>query len=177
MPRAPCLLSMLYLLLAACASAPAPAVLQLPEALKPGAGETLLTTLSANGVQIYECRAQPNAGAAWVFVAPEAQLFDVKGLRSGTHYAGPHWEANDGSRIVGKLKASVVAPEAGAIPWLLLSAQSDGPEGSFSKVTSVQRIHTAGGVAPPASECSDASLGNVERVAYTADYRFFVAKR
>jgi hypothetical protein len=32
------------------------------------------------------------------------------------HYAGPTWEAADGSKIVGKALANEPAPKAGAIP-------------------------------------------------------------
>ena len=65
------------------------------------------------------------------------------------------------------------APAADAIPWLLLSAKSVGPQGSFSKVTSIQRVNTVGGVAPKTG-CSQATVGAPARVAYTADYYFFV---
>jgi hypothetical protein len=61
---------------------------------------------------------------------------------------------------------------AGAIPWLLLGAKSVGPDGSFSKVTSIQRVNTTGGAAPT-SGCSKATAGTPARVPYTADYYFF----
>jgi hypothetical protein len=157
-------------LLAACASAPpgAPA----PAALVP-AGERLVGQVAARGVQIYECRAKKDSpGTEWAFVAPEADLVDMQGKPAGKHYAGPHWEANDGSKIVGTVKARADATQAGAIPWLLLSAKSVGGEGAFSKVTSVQRIHTVGGAAP-SSGCDAAALGKSVRVPYTADYLWF----
>jgi hypothetical protein len=108
-----------------------------------------------------------------VFVAPEAELFDRAGKKIGRHYAGPHWESADGSRIVGAVKERADAPAAGAIPWLLLSARSVGSEGAFSKVTSIQRVATQGGVAP-AGDCAQA--GARARVPYTADYYFFTAR-
>jgi hypothetical protein len=163
------------LLLAACASTAAVAV---PEALKPGADETLAMIVSARGVQIYECRARKDVGTGyeWAFVAPEAKLFDANGSAIGRHGAGPYWQATDGSRIVGTLKARVDAPNlgatAGAIPWLLLSAKSNGSSGAFSAVTSVQRINTVGGVAP-VTPCSSGSTGQMARVEYSADYYFF----
>ena len=157
------------LALAACTSAPPLAV---PAALQPTAGEKLVLTLPARGVQIYECRATAQGSYEWAFVAPEATLFDASGNRAGTHGAGPHWLANDGSRIVGTLKQRADAPAAGAVPWLLLAARNDGPAGTFSSVTSIQRVRTAGGVAP-ASGCAAASVGQKARVDYTADYRFF----
>ena len=148
--------------IAACAG-----TVQVPDKLKP-ANESLSMIVPAKGDQIYECRE-----AKWVFVAPEADLFDGAGKKIGKHYAGPHWEAADGSRIVGAVKERADAPAAGTIPWLLLSAKSVGPEGAFSKVTSIQRVATKGGVAP-AGDCSQA--GAKARVPYTADYYFFTAR-
>jgi Protein of unknown function (DUF3455) len=139
-----------------------------PDSLKPGANESLALIVPAKGVQIYECRA-----SKWLFVAPEAELFDRAGKRIGVHYAGPHWEAADGSKIVGALKQRADAPAAGNIPWLLLGAKSVGKEGAFSKVTSIQRVATVGGVAP-AGDCSQP--GTQARVNYTADYYFFTSK-
>jgi hypothetical protein len=130
----------------------------------------------ARGVQVYECRAKKDrSGYEWAFVAPEAELFDVRGNRIGRHYSGPHWEAADGSKVSAALKERSDAPVADAIPWLLLSAKSVGPEGSFSNVTSIQRVNTAGGVAPKEG-CSEASAGKAARIAYTADYYLFTRK-
>ena len=166
----------LALLVAGCAGVQAPAV-AVPDKLRPGANETLMKTVAAKGVQIYECRAvkdQP-AAYAWAFVAPEAELFDAAGNKVGKHYAGPHWEAVDGSKIKGTVKESSAAPVADAIPWLLLGASADGPAGAFSRITSVQRVNTAGGVAPK-SGCSEAAAGTTTRVYYSADYYFFGAR-
>jgi hypothetical protein len=157
---------------AGCASAP----VDVPANLKPGSGEKKLATLSATGVQVYQCRAKPGAAGEyeWAFVAPEADLADASGKPAGKHYEGPHWEAPDGSKVVGKVKARADAPAYRAIPWLLLSTTSDGPEGAFSKVTSIQRVNTAGGVAPDA--CTKEDEGYRERVRYTADYILYVPR-
>ena len=136
---------------------------QVPANLQP-ANESLAQVVPAKGVQIYECR-----DAKWVFVAPEADLFDRYGKKIGTHYAGPAWEAADGSKVVGAVKARSDAPAAGAIPWLLLSTKSVAGEGAFSKVTSIQRVSTTGGVAPMGT----CEAGAKVRVPYTADYYFF----
>ena len=161
-------------LLTACAS-PRPAVV--PDALKVGANESPVLIAAAKGVQIYECRAGKEPGAAdeWAFVAPEAELFDARGNRVGQHGAGPHWEALDGSRTVGTAKARADAPNADAIPWLLLTARPAGPNGSFSTITSVQRINTVGGKAP-ATGCSRSNYGATARVPYSADYHFYSAR-
>jgi hypothetical protein len=165
-------------LVAGCASfqVPQPKV-DVPGRLRPDPNETLAKIVSAKGVQIYECRARKDQGGGyeWAFVAPEADLFDAAGNKIGRHYAGPHWESNDGSRVVGTAKERADAPVADAIPWLLLTAKSVGPEGSFSKVTSVQRVSTAGGTAPKTA-CSPAEAGTTARVNYTADYYFFTPR-
>jgi len=107
----PVLLATSVLLLAACAArltgTPVPA------ALDP-AGQRLSERVAAKGVQIYECRAKPGApdAAQWVFVAPEAELLDARGSIAGTHYAGPHWESRDGSKIVGSVTARADAPRS-----------------------------------------------------------------
>jgi len=155
---------------------PAPAA-NVPDKLKPSANESLALVTYAKGVQIYECRAAKDRAGAyeWALVAPEADLFDAKGSKIGKHYAGPHWEAPDGSKIVGTVKERADAPRADAIPWLLLTAKSDGPSGSFSKFTAVQRLNTVGGVAPTAG-CSRSAIGATARVPYTADYYFLAAR-
>jgi hypothetical protein len=140
--------------------------------LKVAPEESLAMIVPAKGVQIYECRATQGAGYEWAFVAPEADLFDTHGMKIGRHYAGPHWEAADGSMIVGSVKASTAAPDGAAIPWLLMGAKSVGSTGTFSGVSSVRRVHTTGGIAP-GSGCSAAATGTVVRVPYTADYYFF----
>jgi hypothetical protein len=141
----------------------------IPENLKPAANESLKRVINAKGVQIYECRDQK-----WVFVAPEAELFDSNGKVVGRHYAGPHWEATgDGSRVVGTVKSRADSPEAGAIPWLLLTTKSVGGNGYFADVTSIQRVATHGGAAPGIACTHD---GLTARVSYTADYYFFHAR-
>ncbi len=181
--------SWLVLLVAACASAQPPtSLVKVPDKLNPGANESLAMVVAAKGVQIYECRARKDQVGSyeWAFVAPEADLFDSRGNRIGRHYAGPHWESIDGSKILGTLKERVDAPVADAIPWLLLSAMKEradapvgdaipwlllaaksvGSEGSFSKVTSIQRVNTVGGVAPKAG-CSQGGAGTPARLAST----------
>jgi len=169
---------LLVLLVAACASPhPPTSMVKVPDKLKPGVNESLAMIVPAKGVQIYECRARKDQVGEyeWAFVAPEADLFDARGNRTGRHYAGPHWESTDGSKILGTVRERADAPVADAIPWLLLTAKSVGSDGSFSKVTGIQRVNTVGGVAPKAG-CSQATAGTPARIDYTADYYFFTAK-
>src|SRR4029077_8165594 len=133
--------------------------------------------VAARGVQIYECRAKKDQAGAyeWAFVAPEADLFDTSGKKIGKHYPGPHWESTDGSKIAGTVKASTDAPQADAIPWLLLVTKSVGSQGSCSKFTSIQRVNTAGGVAPKPG-CAQSTAGTPARIPYTADYYLLTEK-
>lgn len=169
----------LALLVASGAMAQQPAAtVNVPDKLKPGANEALAMIVPAKGVQIYECRAKKDQPGSyeWAFVAPEADLFDASGKKIGHHYAGPHWESTDGSKIVGAVKERADAPQPQAIPWLLLAARSVGTQGSFSRVTSIQRVNTVGGVAPQTG-CSQSTVGATARVPYTADYYFLSEKR
>ena len=147
----------------------------IPANLNPAGNESMTMIVPAKGVQIYECRAGKSGAYEWAFVGPEAQLFDTTGQAIGKHYGGPHWEATDGSKIGAKLIERADAPKAADIPWLLLGAKSVGADGAFSKVTSIQRVNTVGGVAPKAG-CSQDNAGTPARIPYTADYYFFTVR-
>ena len=144
--------------LTACASAPmAPPV---PDNLRPGAQERAAFVRHARGVQVYRCDAADGGALTWTFIAPEAQLFENAASQAslGTHGAGPFWQGNDGSRVVGKVKARADASNAAAdIPWLLLTTTSEGTNGQMTTVKSIQRSQTVGGVAP-ASGCAAAAM-------------------
>lgn len=169
--KAPFALPLLALALAACAPGA-----KVPPSLAPAAGESLAMIVAAKGVQIYECRARKEAaGYEWAFVAPEAELIDARGHRVGRHGKGPYWEADDGSKVVGTVKARSDAPDADAIPWLLLDTVAAGPEGRFSRVRAIQRVNTVGGIAP-AQGCDAASVGESARVAYSADYYMYASR-
>jgi hypothetical protein len=134
------------------------------------AGNRLAFSFDAIGVQIYACQ-QTTSGPAWVFQAPEATLYDRCGHVAGKHFAGPTWQANDGSTVVGaKLAAFTVDPTA--IPWLLLQAASHTGDGRMSEVSDVQRLDTVGGIAP-ATGCDVDHVGDTARVDYTATYFFY----
>jgi hypothetical protein len=147
---------------------------EIPEALAVPDGNKLAFVLQAEGVQIYDCKAAADGSASWVFRAPEADLFGQRGRLAGSHYAGPTWEALDGSTVVGSRLAGATV-DASAIPWLLLQAASHTGKGRMSKVTFIQRISTTGGLAP-ATGCDATLAGAVAAVDYTADYVFYEAK-
>lgn len=146
-----------------------PAIAQnIPAKLAPPREAPLVGKYTAKGVQIYVCTVK-GGGSEWSFKAPEAELIDAQGKPFAKHYAGPTWEAPDGSKIVGKILASEPAPQTGAIPWLLLSAESSG-SGVLGGARFVQRVNTSGGVGPTGA-CPLA--GTERRADYTADYIFY----
>src|SRR6266480_4506625 len=163
--------------LSGCASSGIGMTPSVPENLKVPATETLSVVAQADGVQIYECDASKTDPKLfeWAFKAPEAELFNNAGKKIGKHYAGPTWESDDGSKVVGEVKARDDGPAATAIPWLLLAAKSTSGNGVFSRTQSIQRLYTVGGKAP-AGGCSKAQLGKAARVPYKATYYFYAAK-
>jgi hypothetical protein len=147
---------------------------QVPQQLQPPANEQLLLRVHAKGDQVYVCQ-EGVTQFAWALKAPDAQLFDKDDKPFGKHFAGPSWEANDGSRVTGKAVANVPSPEADSIPWLLVNIVGHEGSGVLSRATSIQRLNTKGGKAP-ASGCDAAHAGQEVRVPYTADYLFYAPK-
>ena len=121
-------------------------------------------------MQIYQWN-----GSAWGFVAPEAELFADPGYHGsvGIHYAGPTWEANDGSQVVAAREAGC-SPFPGAIPWLRLAAVATFEHGRFAGVTYIQRVNTIGGTAPAEA---GTHVGEEARVPYTAEYYLYRATK
>jgi len=144
-----------------------------PDKIKAPAGEVVTLQVHASGSQIYTCQQGAEGKYGWTLKAPDAELYDQQGAVLGRHYAGPTWKDNDGSEVTGKAVARIDSPDSDSIPWLLVTASGHSGEGVFSRVTSIQRIHTHGGQPPPAAAC-DASKQNVEvKSSYTADYYFY----
>ncbi|MGC2332625.1 MAG: DUF3455 domain-containing protein [Candidatus Acidiferrales bacterium] len=146
----------------------------IPQQLQPHANERLLLQVHAKGDQIYVCKSD-SAQFAWALKAPDARLFDKNGKPFGRHFAGPSWEANDGSLVVGKAVGNMPSPDAGSIAWLLVTVVSHDGAGILSRVTTIQRINTRGGKAP-ASGCDAAHVSREVREPYSADYHFYVPK-
>lgn len=149
-----------------------------PDAIQPPAGEDLVLMAHATGFQIYACRPDAEGKLAWTLKAPEAELFDKQGNVIGRHFGGPTWQLNDGSQITGKMAAKVDAPDANAIPWLLLTVTSNSGKGALSPVTSIQRVNTVSGLAPEglphaAAECNPSTREVEFKSSYSADYYFY----
>ena len=168
-------------ILAGCAASNVVTNPLVPDNLRVPDTQMLSLVTPATGVQIYECSASKTDPTRfeWAFKAPQADLLDGSGRKIGKHYAGPTWESNDGSKVIGEVKARDDGPAASAIPWLLLSAKStttpSGPGGIRLVVTTyIQRVNTTGGLVP-ASGCDMSTAGTVAKVPYTADYYFYKA--
>jgi hypothetical protein len=142
---------------------------KVPGDIQPETGNVPFEVGHALGVQIYQCN-----GTAWTFVEPKAVLVTNR-LQIISHFAGPTWQHQDGSSVVGALVKPVTV-DAKSIPWLLLSAKTT-TAGKFgnrlTSTTFIQRINTRGGLAPAASTCTVANAGARKEVPYTADYYFW----
>ena len=146
---------------------PAFAADPIPDALAaPGTAPVL--TAHAEGDQIYECKAGAAGKLVWTFREPKATLI-ADGKIVGKHYAGPSWELNDGSAVVGKAVANAPGKTANDVAWLKLEvAAHRGAGGALADVTTVQRINTVGGKLDGA--CDRAA--ETRSMPYTADYVF-----
>jgi Protein of unknown function (DUF3455) len=147
---------------------------QVPPQLQPPANEQLLLQVHAKGDQVYTCKSELTE-FIWTLKAPDAQLSYKDGKPFGRHFAGPSWEATDGSRVKGEPVAIAPSPDANSIPWLLVNVVSHDGNGVLSRATSIQRLNTKGGKAP-ASGCDASHVGQELRVPYSADYLFYAPK-
>ena len=128
----------------------------------PPDGSKLLFSGKAEGAQFYAC-----ATEGWKLKAPDAEVVNDAGDKL-RHYAGPTWEASDGSKVVGEVKAKAQV-DAAAIPWLLLGAKATEGTGQLAHTRWIQRLETRGGKAPDGG----CQAGAEVRVPYAALYRFW----
>lgn len=147
---------------------------QTPKEVTPPAGNKAALTLMGVGMLAYECKAVADKPGvfAWTFAGPDAKLLDANKKEIGKYYAGPTWEANDGSKVTGK-QLAVSPGVAGAIPLQLVEAAPSTGKGAMNDVTYIQRLNTVGGVAPTTPACAAANVGAKTTVGYSADYVFF----
>jgi hypothetical protein len=151
---------------AVCAILLGTASAQVPDAIA-APGESVVATFHAEGAQIYDCKPDAGGKLTWVFREPIATLL-LDGKTVGRHYAGPNWEASDGSAVTGKAVANVPGTTPGDIPWLKLEVTAHRGTGTLSGVTTVQRVNTRGGVTSGACERAGAYFS----APYAADYIF-----
>lgn len=150
----------------------------IPTTLQVPAGHALKFSARAQGFQVYQC-AQDKVDPklyAWNFTGPQADLFDATGNKIISHYAGPTWEAKDGSKVVGTVKVTEKSPDPDAISWLLLEAKPSGPVGTMNSIRYVQRLQTSGGKAPT-DGCKADTVGTSKNVEYLAQYYFYEAAK
>jgi hypothetical protein len=134
-------------------------------------GHQLAFHVFARGVQIYRWN-----GETWDFIAPRASLYAESNFfgEVGSHYAGPKWESKSGSIVkAARVAGTGCSPDANSIAWLLLEKAETSGSGIFSSVTYIQRTNTTGGMTPSNSGSFE---GEVQEVAYTAEYYFYRAE-
>jgi len=155
------------------------------------------------GTQNYVCL--PTAtGVAFKLFTPEATLLSDDEKQVTTHFFSPNpderntdptlaangviratWQhSRDGSSVWafvadGDSSTDERFVAKDAVAWLLLTVKGTqlGPDGgdTLAQSTFVQRVNTAGGVAPKTGCASSADVGHLAFVPYTADYFFFRA--
>ena len=142
----------------------------------------------ASGTQNYICAPSPT-GPKWLFIGPQATVFDRDGEQNLTHFQSVNpiqnaiqatWQhSRDTSavwarRLFGSTDVNYVSPDA--IEWLLLevSGAAAGPtDGSRLLAASyIHRVNTVGGK-EPAAPCTVAILNQRQLVPYEADYIFY----
>ena len=145
-----------------------------------------------DGTQNYVCLPAANGGFAFSLFTPQATLFNDFDQQVTTHFFSLNpdetgtpiratWEhSQDSSRVwaaaVGTSTDSrFVAP--GAVAWLKLEVRGDepGPTGGtkLNRTKFIQRINTAGGLAPSKGCATLADVGTKAFVPYQADYLFY----
>ena len=145
----------------------------LPEAVRAPAGAKQLMTTTGVGELTYECREKSGMAGQfeWAFVGPVATLYGADKKTVGKYYAGPTWEAADGSKVTGK-QVAIAPASPGNIPLQLVKADPAMGQGAMTGVGYIQRLNTKGGVAPTAA-CDAVGKGKRQVVAYEADYVFY----
>ena len=171
-----------------------------PAELEVDAGYRAFLVGHAVGTQNYVCL-PTGSGFVWTLFTPQATLFEDNHRQVVTHFFGPNlspippeeiagtiraaWQdSRDTSTVWGQVKPgdsssdpAFVAP--GAIPWLLVTVvgAQDGPTGghTLTATTFIQRLNTAGGVAPTTGCTLSTDVGHQAFVPYTADYFFHKA--
>jgi hypothetical protein len=163
---------------ALCACAGSPMTMKvdnttLPEAVRVPMGQKVMMATTGVGQITYECREKKDTAGQheWAFVGPMATLYGTDRKAVGKYYAGPTWEAADGSTVSGK-QVGVAPASAGNIPLQLVKADRSMAGGAMAGVSYIQRLNTKGGVAP-STPCDATTKGQRQQVAYEADYVFY----
>ncbi len=165
-----------------------------PFNIKVPAGNNVFFVGHAVGTQNYVCLPSGDS-VKFVLFTPQATLFSDDEKQVTTHFFSPNpfengtirptWQHSRDSSAVwahvndgdSSTDASFVA--LGAVPWVKLTVTKPGTENgptggdTLTKTTFIQRINTAGGVAPATGCTAAADVGHEAFVHYTADYFFY----
>ena len=151
-----------------------PAAVSVPQNLPNG--NTRVATYYAVGVQKYKARVKAGSDPVayeWVFVAPQADLYDNANSKVGNHGAGPFWTISPQDSIFAQQFSpakTAPSPDPESIDWLLLMPKTGTtPTGIFGEVDYIQRIATKGGKAP---FTPPTSIDQTVDVKYKTVYRF-----
>jgi hypothetical protein len=171
----------------------------IPDNLNVDDGNEVFLVGHGVGTQNYVCVPSTTSASGFAFslFTPEATLFNKEGKQLITHFFSPNsdptvkppeagtirvtWEdSRDSSRVWAMLlEQSLDARfvQKDAVAWLKLQTVGvdvgTTGQGRLTKVTFIQRLNTAGGLAP-ASGCSTfEDLGRRAFVPYSADYFFY----
>jgi hypothetical protein len=140
---------------------------KVPPQLSVPAGNKLVATFPAKGVQVYQC-----TDSAWTLLEPAATLRQGKETVA-LHTRGPVWvSTRDGSAVNAAAVPGAAVPHDNAVAELLLKTTANRGDGVFGKVTYVQRLATKGGLAPT-SPCAP---GAQTSSPYEATYSFYAAR-
>lgn len=160
-----------------------------PANLEVPAGNVPFLIAQAEGTQNYVC-VPTSTGHMWTFFGPQATLFDGD-QQVATHFLSPNpaeggtpratWQHSGdtstawAAAIANSTDPAFVVP--GAIPWLLLrvvgSESGPGTSATLTATTYIQRVNTAGGIAPVTGRKSAKDTGRKALVPYTTDYVFY----
>ena len=172
---------------------PVPANLVVP------VGNSVYRVGHAIGTQDYVCLPCPTtapscmaSGFVWTFFGPQATLFDDDDEQIITHFLSPNpdevntppratWQdSRDSSAVWAFAPPANQFAVPGAIPWLRLQVvrTQSGPTGGdrLTATTFIQRLQTAGGLAPATGCSAAAAVGKTALVSYEADYFFYRAR-
>jgi hypothetical protein len=163
-----------------------------PAEIKVDPGFRLFFIGHGDGSQNYVCLPAANGGFAFALFTPEATLFNDFDQQVTTHFFSLNpdetgnpiratWEhSQDSSRVWATAVGTSTDPKfvaQGAVAWLKLQVvgAEPGPTGGAKLVRTkfIQRINTAGGVAPSKGCAAATDVGNKAFVPYTADYLFY----
>ena len=188
----PLLTTVVVLGLGSSAAMAQPALPEVPANIEVPAGYVPFFEAHAVGTQNYICL-PTDKRFAWKLFGPQATLFggiDTPAEQVSTHFlsvnpeegvARPTWQHSfDTSSVWARAIANSTDPgyvAAGAIPWLLLEVvgAQTGPTGGsgLTPTAFIQRVNTAGGIAPATGCGAKDNVGASALVPYAADYVFY----